>query len=339
MADILKGYTYTTGSPGNQVTADNLNQLVDAATVQTSLVTAKTEKTTPAPDDLLLISDSANGNAFKKLRVSNLPQGGATVQVGPTVNGLAQFRNLLIVNHAASPTTTLDITIDEIAICKSNGTPLFLRNVSISVNITVSGAGGLDTGTEAAGTWYYIYVMSDGTTTSALLSTSGTAPTLPGAYVYFGLIGAIRNDLAANLWTIFQRDKDVVNVPVGLYYSSSASTSPFQLPSGGPTEVTCPIAKKLRGSVYSYTSVDCAIQIAADSQGTGASLISTPTSGNALAVSFNAGDGAMVNSTNVNTNAFAAGPFEIAVDASQDLWIKTDAQTTHWVVLLSGYSL
>jgi len=50
------------------------------------------------------------------------------------------------------------------------------------VDITASGANGLDTGTEANGTWYYLWLASGASGTCGLLSTSTTTPTLPAGY-------------------------------------------------------------------------------------------------------------------------------------------------------------
>lgn len=75
------------------------------------------------------------------------------------------------------------------------------RNITISAPITVdisaSGANGLDTGTEAVSTWYYIYVIVDDDDVlpiAGLFSLSPTTPTLPVGYGGFRRLGAARND-------------------------------------------------------------------------------------------------------------------------------------------------
>lgn len=72
-------------------------------------------------------------------------------------------------------------------------------SINVTVDITVAGANGLDTGSEAASTWYYIWVIgkTDGTV-AGLLSISSTAPTMPSGYTLKRLIGAIRNDGSSN---------------------------------------------------------------------------------------------------------------------------------------------
>lgn len=65
-------------------------------------------------------------------------------------------------------------------------------NVATTVNTAVTGLNGLDTGTLAASTWYYLYAIADSSfhnPAGYILSTSATAPTLPGGYDSYRLIG------------------------------------------------------------------------------------------------------------------------------------------------------
>lgn len=74
---------------------------------------------------------------------------------------------------------------------------------TLTPNITTSGANGLDTGVEAADTWYHIFVMADTAGVAAvasLLSLSSTAPTLPSPYDVLRLVGAVRNDGSSDFY-------------------------------------------------------------------------------------------------------------------------------------------
>ena len=68
------------------------------------------------------------------------------------------------------------------------------------IDITTSGANGLDTGSEASNTWYYIWVIKNptGPTYAGLLSTSATSPTLPSGYTKKRLVGTVYNTGASN---------------------------------------------------------------------------------------------------------------------------------------------
>lgn len=83
-------------------------------------------------------------------------------------------------------------------------------------DITVSGAGGLDTGVEGDN-WYAVFAIekADGTT-AALLSLSATAPTMPSGYLYKRRVGWVKN-VAGDLLLFYQygsgRDRTVIWEP------------------------------------------------------------------------------------------------------------------------------
>ncbi len=70
------------------------------------------------------------------------------------------------------------------------------------LDLTVSGAGGLDTGVEAANTWYYVYVIGDTTRVNPIdgvFSADQMNPTLPAGYDVFRRVGVVRNDAASDI--------------------------------------------------------------------------------------------------------------------------------------------
>lgn len=72
---------------------------------------------------------------------------------------------------------------------------------NLTLDITNVGVkNGLDTGTEASDTWYYIYLIWNPNTAevAGLLSASATAPTLPAGFTKKRLVGAVRNEGASN---------------------------------------------------------------------------------------------------------------------------------------------
>lgn len=75
-----------------------------------------------------------------------------------------------------------------------------LRRGVYAVNTGVSGIGGLDTGSVAADTWYYVWLCAGTTGVGAVISTSSSAPTLPSGYDdYKRRIGAVRTDGSSDL--------------------------------------------------------------------------------------------------------------------------------------------
>jgi len=66
---------------------------------------------------------------------------------------------------------------------------------TLTANLAASGANGLDTGSEAASTWYALHVIDGlGVAAASLLSLSATAPTLPSGYDVFRRVGWVRNN-------------------------------------------------------------------------------------------------------------------------------------------------
>lgn len=116
----------------------------------------------------------------------------------PAING--SFRNLKA--SATGTSHPVTITADEVVVKNGSGLAQLLSAVNLSVSAAVSGANGLDTGTSAANTWYSIFVIWNGTTTSGLLSLSATSPTLPSGYTHFARVGWIRTDGTANKYPL-----------------------------------------------------------------------------------------------------------------------------------------
>ena len=102
------------------------------------------------------------------------------------------FSGLKIATTGVSNYTS---TVTAAYVSVQNGTnAIALQSVSVAPVIDGNGVNGLDTGTLAASTWYYVYVIYNGTTTAGLFSLSSTSPTLPSGYTYFARVGAVRTD-------------------------------------------------------------------------------------------------------------------------------------------------
>jgi hypothetical protein len=111
------------------------------------------------------------------------------------------YQNLTAKPNTSNPTYQVDIAWDELRIENRRTT-----SQSFTLDITQSGALGLDTGAEAVSTWYYIWAICNdaGTTVSVILSASATSPTLPSGYTKKRLISAVFN-LATGHFRGFQQ--------------------------------------------------------------------------------------------------------------------------------------
>ena len=104
---------------------------------------------------------------------------------------VASSRNLTVKQNAGTPTAKVDLAADEILLKDTNGLSLVAATVGLTVDLTGSGLLGLDTASRAIGTWYYLWAISNGTTTSAIFSLSTTAPTMPSGYTFKALVGMV----------------------------------------------------------------------------------------------------------------------------------------------------
>lgn len=128
----------------------------------------------------------------------------------PAVNGLS------LANNTVTPNSYVDISADTMVLLNPSGPAnIFHSAYTCTVNSTTTGVGALDTGSVAANTWYAVYAISNGSSTSCLLSTSFTSPTLPGGYVYLYRIGSIKTDGSSNFYRIKQYGRRIQYVVVG----------------------------------------------------------------------------------------------------------------------------
>lgn len=123
-------------------------------------------------------------------------------------NKIAPHESLEVKTNSTNPAYQVDIDVDAILLKTTGGAYHRATSVNLTADITASGVNGLDTGSEAADTWYYIWVIYNGTTVASLISTSSTSPTMPSGYTYKGLVGAVRNNGSSNFLSFFQYGKE-----------------------------------------------------------------------------------------------------------------------------------
>lgn len=132
-----------------------------------------------------------------------------SVVTGPWVFDTIKFYKMLTALAAGNSVEAMDCSIEP--------EPILINPITqtLTADITLSGAGGLDTGAEAANTWYYVYLIGKSTSpTSAnmLLSVQpySSGVTLPTGYDLAVRVGMVRNNVASNF--IAFDEKQVFNV-------------------------------------------------------------------------------------------------------------------------------
>lgn len=150
---------------------------------------------------LAMFLSSLNSGAGGFQIISSLPASAAT----PVSLGSA--RDLYIVNNSGTPNTKIDITATAATLVTSGGTPIFIASPSVTIDLTTTGANGMDVGSRPTSGWVYLYLISNGSVTAGLASaTSPTSggPTYPSGYIYSYFAGAMYCDGSQNLKRIKQ---------------------------------------------------------------------------------------------------------------------------------------
>lgn len=205
-----KIYQMSSGSAvqlvANDVLANQVWQLRYDATLDTAAggfilmnyvsqfsITALTETTTVDnyADFLPIYDDSATAN--RKVRPEYLLglMAGHLFGLGTSNNGSDANNDIDIAAGRAVDNTTFALMVLSSALTKR-------LDASWAVG---TNQGGLDTGSKASNTWYYVWLIQrpDTGVVDALFSTSATSPTMPANYTNKRRIGAILTDGSSNI--------------------------------------------------------------------------------------------------------------------------------------------
>ncbi len=189
-----------------------------------------------------------------------------------TVVGLS--RGLVCKVNASNPTYQADITADDVVLKNASDLSYLASAVSLTVSITSSGVNGLDTGAEASSTWYYLWVIYNGTTVAGLLSASATSPTMPTGYTYKALVGAVYNNSGSDFVRFWQTGRRVHTALTNIFTAKAASVADtYQALTGGEATLLAsavpPIAKTVLLTLGASTTQN-SIAVAGDTNGVGA---------------------------------------------------------------------
>ena len=193
--ELLNPYTVAAG----QMQANS----VSTAAIQDSAVPTEkiNDKAVTLPKMADLAASKLIGRATASTGVPEAVGLGNGLEMDPSATALrvpanknpiqGSVKALKIVSADAG--TSSIVTADAVTLEDTDGFSRRFQTVSETINLSASGANGLDTGTVAAATWYYLWLIgkTDGTI-DGLASASSTAPTMPSGYTFKALIGAVR---------------------------------------------------------------------------------------------------------------------------------------------------
>lgn len=166
----------------------------------TSMILPASNNITTAAGDtaIMLYLGSGNWRCLNYSKADGSALTGSSAGVRSTYQGLSA---------AWATNTTLTVTFQQMLLQNSGGASYTAAaSGGLTLNSATSGAGGIDTGSVANNTWYYIYVIYNGTDVKLLMSTSATAPTLPSGYTYYSSpISAVKTNGSAQFIGFIQK--------------------------------------------------------------------------------------------------------------------------------------
>jgi hypothetical protein len=130
---------------------------------------------------------------------------GLTTPITPAQGGAAALCGALgykAVNDVTFPLSSLHITFLQVVATSTTNALQFGASGNLTLNFSTNGVDGLDTGTLAASSVYYIWLIGNGTAIHSLASLSSTAPTMPGGYTFKCRVSAIPTNAVPNLYQI-----------------------------------------------------------------------------------------------------------------------------------------
>lgn len=196
----------------NQTNCSTTGGCINTPTAQS--ITARAGDT--AVLDYLGAGSGGGGN----WKVSFYQHADGTALISPTP--LCGASGLQIVNNTGTPNTKSDITASSVVMINPTGNvPIFRTGIAVTINDTINGAGGLDTGSLAVNSQYYHYLIDNGTTTVGLDSLSATSPLMPSGYNYLCRLGARFTDGSANFYRTTQRGRYAQNLTLRLVTSGT----------------------------------------------------------------------------------------------------------------------
>lgn len=178
---------------------------------------------------------------------------------------IGDSRNTVMQITAATATGTF--TADSLVVGTALNGPTFrLTNISRTINLATTGAGGMDTGAAPASGYVALYVIYNPTTnTSAMLATNVTAiaatevysgANMPAGFTMSALVSVVSTNGSGQFLPHILRDREIfIDVITVLNASSTQRASPFSLSIAS----AIPVSAKKFGGIVNISSTLAAV--------------------------------------------------------------------------------
>jgi len=190
------------------------------------------------------------------------------------------FRNLKI---EVTSNIAATITADAITLIDSSSQATMVTGVDLALDTSASGANGLDTGSIAASTWYYTYVIYNGSTVASLMSLDSSVPTLPSGYTYYIRVGAVLTNASGYLYRTIQYGNKVQYIVDGTILTGiraivSGAVGSTSTPTYVATSVSSYVPTTASSVKLLIGGTAAAVLVAPNGNNTSAANNNTPTS-------------------------------------------------------------
>jgi len=139
---------------------------------------------------------AANDSSSRIATTSFVTSAIAAIPAPPTASATTPYSSNVkgVATGSGSPTSTWSLDKAIVTSSDSSSPTIAISSVTASINLSTIGLNGIDSGTAGSNTFYWVYVISNGTTSGFIASTSVSAPAQPSGYTYSLLIGVIKTD-------------------------------------------------------------------------------------------------------------------------------------------------
>lgn len=215
-----------------------------------------------------------------------------------------------------SGTTTVTIRAGE---CISNNNQSIIARNQFQISTLITGAGGMDTGSIAADTWYYIWLVKGSSGVSAVISADLT-PVLPSGYdSYRRWIGMVRTDGSGNLR--FQKTQYGMGNRRLVIYNANTTAAPYLV--ANAQDIT-------NGS---YDTINCSAVVPPDYAFMARAFVSRANAGGILSVRENSSQVIQL----MSVGAYSA-QVEIPINSSSSFEITSSAAGNEgFTCMIFGY--